>query len=78
MGNEQQGGTSHHFIINNSNDKNNQQEKLSPSWTKHEQISTEKPSWQIARDISIDNMSRKATKLSLKPGIYHFFLKSLT
>jgi len=73
MGNEQQGGTSHHFIMNNSNDKNNQQEKLSPSGTKHERISTEKPSWQIARDISIDNMSRKATKLSLKPGIYITF-----
>lgn len=76
MGNEQQSGTSHHFMMTTSNDRSKQQEKQLPSWRKPERISVTKPSWQIARDISMDLLSRKATRLSLKQGILYslFFL----
>jgi len=74
MGNEQQGGMNDNFSMNTSNDQSNQQENQSPLWTNQKRISITKPSWQIARDISMDILSRKTTRLSLKPGIYrHFF-----
>jgi hypothetical protein len=72
MGNEQQGGT-------NDNTSNDQSKQQSPTWTNDKPLSITKPSWQIARDISMDILSRKATRLSLKPGIYRlFFFYSLT
>jgi hypothetical protein len=68
--------------MNTSNDKRQQQERQSPLWIKTERISLTKliptamikPSWQIARDISTDILSRKSTKLSLKQGTYQVFL----
>ena len=45
-----------------------------PTWAKHGILppvsvgnrTQSKPSWQIARDISMDVLSRRATKLSMK------------
>jgi hypothetical protein len=74
MGNEQQGGTSHHFVNDSPNDEHQQQKRNSVAWTKNGRIpiskqhSTTKPSWQLARDASMDLLSRKATKLSFKQG----------
>jgi hypothetical protein len=64
MGNEQQGGTSHHFIMNPSNDESKQQERESPSGTKSR--------WQVVRDMSMNILSRKTTRLSLKQGMHSF------
>lgn len=47
------------------------QQNQVPLWTKSERISLNKPSWQIARDISMDILSRKVTRLSLKQGRFH-------
>jgi hypothetical protein len=53
---------------------NEQQEREDLSWKKYERTqvptTTAKPSWQIARDISMDILSKKATQLSLKQGTY--------
>ena len=75
MGNEQQGGTSHHFINNTSNNESQQQKRNATLWTKNgrlplskQQTTITKPSWVLARDASMDMLSRKATKLSLKQG----------
>jgi hypothetical protein len=72
MGNEQQSGMSHPLMRDTSSDKSTQEEgKQNSSWTQLERLSPTKPSWQIARDISMDILSRKASRLSLKQGIYH-------
>lgn len=47
-----------------------------PTWAKYGILPTvstgdrrkSKPSWEIARDISMDLLSRRATKLSIKQG----------
>jgi hypothetical protein len=64
MGNDQQVGSRDHILMNPSNDENKQPERQSPPGPKS--------SWQVARDLSMDLLSRKTTKLSLKPGVYRF------
>lgn len=67
MGNEQAGGTSHHF----QNDDNQLSKRGSLLWTKNGRIPLSKqvkPSWHLARDVSMDILSRKATKLNVKAG----------
>lgn len=76
MGNEQQGGTSHHFLP----DHQGQKGVNGPLWTRNGRISnakqqpasipliTSKPPWQLTRDASMDILSRKTTKLSVKQG----------
>lgn len=78
MGNQQQGGTSHHFITNNPNDEHHQQKRHGIVLTRNgrlpiskQQSTVIKPSWQLARDASMDLLSRKTTKLSLKQGNYY-------
>jgi hypothetical protein len=80
MGNHQQGGTSHHFANDSPNDENRQRKRRSALWTKNGRMSvskrqppTTKPSWQMARDASMDLLSRKVTKLSVKQGNNPFF-----
>ncbi|CAF1154373.1 unnamed protein product [Rotaria sordida] len=75
MGNEQQGGTSHHFISNSPADEIQQQKRKGALLTKsgHLPISKQqsmitKSSWQLARDASMDILSRKATTLNFKQG----------
>lgn len=69
MGNEQQGGSSHHFIQDSSFDP---LKRTSVQWTKNGRIPQAKqaprPAWQLARDASMDMLSRKATKLNFKQG----------
>ena len=79
MGNEQQTGTSHHFINESPTDEHQQKKRNSVAWTKNgripvskQQSTADKPSWQLARDVSMDMLSRKATKLSFKQGIKYF------
>jgi hypothetical protein len=55
-----------------NNGERKKQERQDPSWIKTERISlatTKKPSWQIARDISKNILSRKSTKLIVKQGV---------
>ncbi|CAF1245647.1 unnamed protein product [Rotaria sp. Silwood1] len=75
MGNEQQGGTSHHFINDASIDEHQQQKRNGVLLTKHghlpiskHQSMLTKSSWQLARDASMDLLSRKTAKLSLQQG----------
>jgi hypothetical protein len=82
MGNEQQGGSSHHFLTDTSKEEN---KKHDPLWTRNGRIPVSKPmatstipSWQKARDISMDILSRKATKLNLTQGVYYFFFNHLS
>lgn len=77
MGNEQQGGTSHHFINDSPTDPSQPQKRNSVLWTKNGRIplSKQQPtkaSWQLARDASMDMLSRKTTKLNVKQGKNQF------
>ncbi len=78
MGNEQHGGTSHHFIADSSNEEYQIQKGNSFIWTKNGRMpvskQTTKPSWQLARDASMDMLSRKTTKLNFKQGNHFLFL----
>ncbi|CAF2954013.1 unnamed protein product [Rotaria sp. Silwood2] len=75
MGNEQQSGTSHHFINDTPTDEHQQQKRngvlLAKNGhlpiSKHQSMIT-KSSWQLARDASMDMLSRKTTKLTSKQG----------
>ncbi|CAF3492489.1 unnamed protein product [Rotaria sp. Silwood1] len=79
MGNEQQGGSSHHFNMNTLNDERRQQARQNSSSTNLEQVplsnqvstttTMKKSGWQLARDISMNILSRQGTKLSYKQGI---------
>ena len=60
MSSEQQDGSSYHF-----NTTNDERKQKGPSFAK--------PSWQVARDISMEILSRKSTKLTLKQGVYDNF-----
>ncbi|CAF3080573.1 unnamed protein product [Rotaria socialis] len=73
MGNEQQGGTSHHFITDASADEHQQQKRTGILLAKNGRLPISKqhstiikPSWELARDASMDLLSRKATKLTSK------------
>ena len=70
MGNEQQGGSSHHFIQDSPLDSN--PKRPSVAWTKNGRIPQSKqppkPAWQLARDASMDMLSRKTTRLNFKQG----------
>ena len=72
MGNEQQGGTSHHFLPDSRNEENPNQKRNSIMWTKNGRVpgakAPAKPSWQLARDASMEMLSRKTTKLNFKQG----------
>jgi hypothetical protein len=73
MGSEQQGDTSHHFLTDSSRSEEYQtQKRNSILWTKNERIPVSKqpakPSWQLARDASMEMLSRKTTKLNVKQG----------
>lgn len=72
MGNQQQGGTSHHFLNDSPTDPDQGQKRASLLWTKNGRIPLSrqagKPSWQLARDASMEILSRKATKLNFKQG----------
>lgn len=74
MGNEQQTGSSHHFVTHNPNDGFSQQKRHDILFSKNghvsisRQESTIKPSWQLARDASMEILSRKTTKLNFKQG----------
>ena len=68
MGNEQQSGTIYHSLMDTSNNKKHQQQTESSAWIKSELISLKKPSWEIARDISMEMLSRKASRLSQRQG----------
>lgn len=74
MGNEQPGGTSHHFIMDTPNNKC--KERRSPRWVKPVPAGRSKPSWQIARDISMNILSKKSPILSSKQGMYKDFFKN--
>ena len=72
MGNEQQSGTSHHFIARSSNE---QLKRSRIGWTKNGRLPISKQpsipaksSWQLARDVSMDLLSRKTPRLSSKQG----------
>ncbi|CAF1277786.1 unnamed protein product [Rotaria magnacalcarata] len=79
MGHEQQIGSSHDVTVGTSNDQTEQREmQNNPSLRPIERFpkakempttTTKKPSWQIVRDISMNILSRQATKLSCKPGV---------
>lgn len=75
MGNELQGGTSHHFIAESRADEHQQQRGNAASLTRNgrlpiskQQSTIMKPSWQLARDASMDLLSKKTTKLSSTQG----------
>lgn len=76
MGNEQQGGTSHHFVNDSQIDEHHPQKRNSVLWTKNGRIPISRQqhppptkfSWQLARDASMDMLSRKTTKLNFKQG----------
>jgi hypothetical protein len=77
MGNEQQGGTSHHFVTGSPTDGQQLQKRDSVIWTKNGRIpiskqQSTKPSWQLARDASMEMLSRKTTKLNFKQGKNYF------
>ncbi len=67
MGNEQQSGTSHHFPMNTSTDKNKERGS-NPLWSKQVPKNKSKPSWQVARDISMNILSKESPTLSLSRG----------
>ncbi|CAF3348328.1 unnamed protein product [Rotaria socialis] len=81
MVHEQKIGSSHDVTVGTSKDQMEQRERQNnPSLRPIEQIpktkempttttTTKKPSWQIVRDISMNILSRQATKLSSKPGV---------
>jgi hypothetical protein len=78
MGSEQQGDTSHHFLTDSSRSEEYQTQKHnSILWTKNGRIPVSKqpakPVWQLARDASMELLSRKTTKLSIKQGMKFFF-----
>jgi len=72
MGNEQQVGTSHHFIMDTPNNKG--KERINPQWIKQVSKARSRPSWQIARDISMDMLSKESPKLSSNQGICDDFI----
>ena len=64
MGNEQPGGTNDHLSMDTSINRHREHQRGSlSSWT--EQPNT-KSTWQRARDISMDILSKKNTKLTFK------------
>ena len=67
MGNEQQSGTIHHLPTNTSNDKNKERGN-NPLWNKPVPKNKSRPSWQVARDISIDMLAKESPTLSLNRG----------
>lgn len=78
MGNEQQGGTSHHFLNDSPTDQYQNPKRNSVLWTKNGRIPAAKqpakPGWQLARDASMDMLSRKTTKLNFKQGTNDWFI----
>jgi hypothetical protein len=79
MGNAQPGGTSHHFINNSSVDGSQTKKRNSTVWTKNGRIPASKQqstnaSWQLARDVSMEMLSRKTTKLNLRQGKNYFII----
>jgi len=79
MGNVQQGGTSHHFITASPTEEYQTQKRNSVLWTKNGRVpiskqQSTKSSWQLARDASMDMLSRKTTKLNFKQGKKYFII----
>ena len=66
MGNEQTSGTNDHFSPN----RNKEHRRGSLTWATKVPSNTPKPSWHTARDISMDILSRKNTKLTFKKGTF--------
>lgn len=72
MGNEQAGGINDHF------NRNKEHRRESLSWATKVPSNNPQSSWHIARDISMDILSRKNTKLTFKKGTFYNDLSRLS
>lgn len=67
MGNEQTGGTNDHLSMDTSTNRNREHRRGSHVWAeKISSINNTKSTWQRARDMSMDILSKKNTKLTFK------------